>query len=174
MFARGFRLGRCPDPTFPRRTSMKKTLARLTLSAALLVCGASVAVAKWLPVHQIGSEKPLAVTDGDTRKGYSPSLGFASSNWQVGTTQAFSHAIALTPGGLYEFRLVHVQSTDDGAIKGLWDIYRDGLLACDDCVGRAYGLDGALGSYFKIYVGTPDAYAEKWHFSGYITSRFDY
>jgi hypothetical protein len=153
---------------------MKKTLFRLAMSAALAMSGASMALAKWLPVHQIGSEKPLALVDGDTGKAYTPTLGYASSNWQVATTQAFSHAVALTSGGLYELRLVHVQGSEDGVIKGLWDIYRDGVLACDDCVGRAYGLDGAIGSYFKIYVGSPDAYAERWHFSGYITSRFDY
>ena len=41
-------------------------------------------------------------------------------------------------------------------------------------MGKAYGLSGAIGDYFKIYVGMPHIYAERWHFSGYITNRFDY
>lgn len=135
---------------------------------------AATAAAKWLPVHQIASDKPIYVTDGDTGKQYKPTFGRASSNWQVGTKQGFSHAIAIADGGLYEFRLTRVQSSNDAEIQGLWDIYHDGVLACDDCVGKAYGLNGPLGNYFKIYVGTPLAYAEIWHFSGYITHRFDY
>lgn len=59
-------------------------------------------------------------------------------------------------------------------MTGLWDVYRNGSLVCNHCVGKVYGLSGAIGSYFKIYVGTPLAYAETWHFSGYITNRFDY
>jgi hypothetical protein len=158
--------------------TLTKEVGMNRVRVGLLVLGlssvSSLALAKWLPVHQIASEKPLYVVDGSTGKSYTPRLGRASSNWQVGTTQAFSHAIALADGGLYEFRLVHTQSSDDATINGLWDIYRDAVLVCDDCIGKAYGVDGAVGNYFKIYVGTPSAYAELWHFSGYITSRFDY
>jgi hypothetical protein len=55
-------------------------------------------------------------------------------------------------------------------------VYRNGALRCASCIGSAYGLSQAagVGNYFKIYVGSPFAYAEDWHFSGYITSRFDY
>ena len=151
---------------------MKRTVGMIVICAGL-VMGASSAFAKWLSVHQVASAKPLYLTDGDTGVSYTPSLGYSSSNWQVSTKQGFAHAVANTPGGLYEFRLVHVQSSDDYGINGLWDIYRGGVLACDDCVGKIYGLSGAVGDYFKIYVGTPLAYAEKWHFSGYITGRFD-
>ena len=139
-----------------------------------LLCAASLVAAKWLPVHQIASDKPLFVGDPELKAQYNPSFGKASSNWQVGTQQAFSHAIAITTGGLYEFRLVHTQSSNDSSISGLWDVYRDAVLVCDDCVGKVYGIDGAPGNYFKIYVGTPSGYAELWHYSGYITSRFDY
>jgi hypothetical protein len=146
----------------------------VTLVALGLSLVSSLAFAKWLPVHQIASEKPLSVTDGQTGKSYRPSFGRFSSNWQSGTSQAFAHGVAVADGGLYEFRLVRTKTSDDFGIQGLWDIYRDGLLVCDDCIGRAYGLDGAVGSGFKVYVGSPSAYAERWHFSGFITSRFDY
>ncbi len=148
------------------------------IRAGVLVLGllsmSSLAIAGWLPVHQIASDKPLYVIDGSTGVGYTPSFGDSSSNWQAFTNQAFSHAVAQAAGGLYEFRLVHTSSSDDSTIVGLWDVYRDGVLMCDDCVGKAYGLDAPVGNYFKIYVGTPLAYAERWHFSGYITHRFDY
>ena len=139
-----------------------------------LLSTSAIAAAGWLPVHQIASNKPLYVFDGNTGAHYTPSVGDASSNWQVSTTQAFAHAVAQTTGGLYEFRLVHTSSSNDSTILGLWDVYHDGVLVCDDCVGKAYGLDVPVGNYFKIYVGTPLAYAELWHFSGDITQRFDY
>jgi hypothetical protein len=153
---------------------MKSTIGTCVMAIGLLLGSTSLAVAKWLPVHQIASDKPLYVADGATGAWYKPTIGDSSSNWQVSTKQAFSHAVAVTPGGLYEFRMVHATSSDDTTINGLWDIYRDGLLVCNDCVGKAYGLNGAVGDYFKIYVGTPLAYAELWHFSGFITGRFDY
>lgn len=146
-------------------------------TVALFLCTltlASVAAAKWLAVHQVASDKPLYFTDGSTHKSYKIRTGFASSNWQVFTPEAFSHAVTVTTNGLYEFRMVKLSSSDDSSINGAWDIYHDGVLVCDDCIGSAYGLDQAPGNYFKIYVGTPLAYAEDWHYSGYITHRFDY
>lgn len=44
----------------------------------------------------------------------------------------------------------------------------------NNCIGKAYNLSTPIGDYFKIYIGTPAAYAEKWHFSGYVTRRFDF
>ncbi|MCP5018984.1 MAG: hypothetical protein GY938_27455 [Ketobacter sp.] len=42
-------------------------------------------------------------------------------------------------------------------------------------VGRAYGFTGPVGTgYFKIYCGDATHYAEKWHFSGYMTYKYDY
>ena len=143
--------------------------------ALLLGLFSSAAWAKWIPVHSVWSDnQPLYVADGDTGKWYTSTLGFSASSWQETTPQAFSHAVALAGGSLYEFRLVSVSSSDSDSILGLWDIYRDGTLVCNLCVGQAYGLSGAIGDYFKIYVGTPFGYAEKWHFSAYITNRFDY
>jgi hypothetical protein len=152
---------------------MVKTLAKWLFVIGMLVA-APLAHAKWYTVHQISSDSPLVVKDGSTGASYTPSYGYSSSNWQITTPQAFSHAIALTDGGQYEFRLVRVSGSDDSSITGLWDIYRDGALVVDNAIGKAYGLDGAVGDYFKIYVGTPTAYAENWLFSGYITHRFDY
>jgi hypothetical protein len=154
---------------------MMRLTKRLSLAVVLLGLCASAAWGKWLPVHSVWSDnRPIYVIDGDTGITYAPSQGYSASSWQQTTPQAFSHAAALTSNGQYEFRLVAVSASDNDSISGLWDIYRNGTLACNHCVGQAYGLSGAVGSYFKIYVGTPLAYAEKWHFSGYITSRFDY
>jgi len=139
-----------------------------------ILIAAPLAHAKWYAVHQISSDSPIVVIDGSTGESYAPSYGNSSSNWQVTTPQAFSHAVAITDAGQYEFRLVQVKTSDDSSILGLWDIYLNGTLVVDDAIGKAYGLDGAVGDYFKIYVGTPAAYAEKWLFSGYITHRFDY
>lgn len=152
-----------------------KTVFRFVIAALLVSFAASAAWAKWLPVHSVESEKPLYVADGDTGKWYTQDLGYSVSSWQEDTKQAFSHAVGLGGGHLYEFRMVQLTATPDAdSINGKWDVYRDGILVCGSCVGKAYGLSGAVGDYFKIYVGTPTAYAEKWHWSGYITHRFDY
>ncbi len=152
-----------------------KSPLRTSIAALSLLGLATAAEAKWVPVHSVWSDNsPLAVRDGDTGVWSTPSVGYSSSNWQEGTSQAFSHAVALSGGHLYEFRLVGVSTSTNDEIDKIWDVYKDGTLACDDCVGRVYGLSGSIGDYFKIYVGTPFGYAEKWHFSGYITNRFDY
>ncbi len=152
-----------------------KSPLRTAVAALALLGSASIAEAKWVPVHSVWSDNsPLAVKDGETGEWFTPDLGYSSSNWQEGTEQAFSHAVAFGNGHLYEFRLVTVSTSDNDEIGKLWDVYKDGVLACDDCVGKVYGLSGAIGDYFKIYVGSPFAYAETWHFSGYITNRFDY
>ncbi len=147
---------------------------RFLVAAFILGIFSSAAWAQGEPVHSVWSNRPLAIADGDTGKWYTPTDGNLVSSWQENTPQAFSHALGLAGGHQYEFRLVAVSSSDFDSILGLWDIYRDGTLACNHCVGQAYGLSGAIGNYFKIYVGDPFAYAEKWHYSGYITNRFDY
>ncbi len=153
---------------------MKRTFATILAITATCAAIEAQALAKSLPVHQVEAAKPLYLRDGDSGASYAHFPGASSSNWQEFTKQGFSHAIAYTPAGQYEFRLVFVQSSNNGGINGLWDIFRNGVPACDNCVGKVYGLNGAVGDYFKIYVGSPAGYAERWHYSGYITNRFDY
>lgn len=152
---------------------MRLTFRFLTF-AFLLAVFAPAVQAQGEPVHSVWSTRPIAVLDGDTGAVITPREGYSASSWQETTPQAFSHALAKTGLRSYEFRLVSVTSSDYDSILGLWDIYRNGSLVCNLCVGQAYGLSGAVGDYFKIYVGTPLAYAEKWGYSAYITSRFDY
>jgi hypothetical protein len=148
---------------------------RLSAVALLFSLFAASAQAKWLPVHSVWCEdRPILVRDGETGKTYTPDLGYSANSWQESTPQSFSHAVALAGGNQYEFRLITTSSNDVDSILGIWDVYKNGVLACNHCIGKAYGLSGAIGSYFKIYVGTPLVYAENWHFSGYITNRFDY
>jgi hypothetical protein len=70
--------------------------------------------------------------------------------------------------------LITPTASDADSITGKWIVRRNGVIVCNNCIGKAYGLSAAVGNYFKIYIGTPAAYAEKWHYSGYITSRFDF
>ncbi len=150
------------------RLSLRLTLALLALALA------TPAVAQ--DVHSVWSDTPLAVRDGDTDTWLTPTAGNSASGWQEGTPQAFVNAQAQAGGNSYEFRLVALGSSTGSEITGLWDVYRNGSLLCASCVGVAYGLDQAagVGNYFKIYIGDPLAYAEDWHFSGYITNRSDY
>lgn len=151
--------------------------SRLLLAAALVLSlSASAVSAKLLPVHSIWSDnRPIGINDGETGKSYEAVRGYSVTSWQEFTPQAFSHAVGVADNGsLYEFRLTSVTSSDAAEILGRWDIYRNGVLVCGSCIGKVYGVNGAIGDYFKIYVGTPFAYAELWHFSAYITNRFDY
>jgi hypothetical protein len=147
---------------------------RFLVTALALGLFASAAFAQGEPVHSVWSTRPIAIIDGDTGASFTPREGYSVSSWQESTPQAFSHAQGRNLLYQYEFRLVVVKGSDFDSILGLWDIYRNGALVCNLCVGQAYGLSGAVGDYFKIYVGTPTEYAEKWGYSGYITSRFDY
>lgn len=148
---------------------------RLMVAVLALGLSASAASAKWFPVHSVWSDnQPILIIDGNTGKQYQPSLGYSATSWQETTSQGFSHAVGLTSNGLYEFRMLSTSSNNNDEILGLWDVYHNGVLVCGSCVGKVYGLSFPIGNYFKIYVGTPLGYAERWHFSGYITNRFDY
>ncbi|HKB68780.1 MAG TPA: hypothetical protein VKC61_23260 [Pyrinomonadaceae bacterium] len=151
------------------------TLRSLLLLVVLTLFPATVAVAQ--NTHNVWSKKPFHLTDGDTGKKYTDfKMGSASAAWTEGTTRAYFRAVAIIAIGTpkYDFELVKTTSSSASEIEGLFDIKRDGVLVCDDCKGKLYGLNQAVGNYFKLYVGTPAAYAEKWHYSGYIGSRFDF
>lgn len=147
---------------------------RFLMTALILGLFASAAFAQGEPVHSVWSTRPIAILDGDTGAVITPREGNSVSSWQETTQQAFSNAQGSNGLKSYEFRLVVVKGSDADSIVGLWDIYRNGALVCNLCVGQAYGLSGSIGDYFKIYVGDPVAYAETWGYSGFITDRFDY
>jgi hypothetical protein len=153
---------------------IKLTLRLCLLFTALVLFPATAAMAQ--STHNVWSTSPLYVIDAQTGTTYSSFLsGNASAAWTQGTTNAYFHAVAVVTTSLnYDFQLVSVTSTNGDEINGLYDIRRNGTLVCTGCVGKAYGLSGVVGNYFKLYVGSPAGYAEKWHYSGYITSRFDF
>ena len=126
--------------------------------------------------HSVWSTKPLYVTDWATHKQYSTFVsGNAAFAWTEATPRAYAHAVAVvTPALKYDFMLINTTSSNNDSITGHWNVRRNGVLVCSNCIGKAYGLSQPIGNYFKIYVGTPLAYAEHWHYSGYITNRFDF
>ncbi len=131
------------------------------------------------PAHSVWSNKPLGMRDGDTMHAFNDlARGNAAFAWNQGTTIAYARAVGVVNATLtYDFRLVQVTgATSVSEIDGKFDIFKNGVNVCHLCIGRAYLLDqpAGTGKYFKLYVGTPAAYAEKWLYSGYITSRFDF
>ena len=130
------------------------------------------------PAHSVWSNKPFLVKDGATGAQYKTFVkGNAAFAWNAGTTTAYARAVGVITTALnYDFKLVSVTSTTADEIDGKFDVFRNGVNVCHLCIGKAYGLSQPAGAsnYFKIYVGTPAAYAEKWLYSGYITSRFDF
>ncbi|HEX8539905.1 MAG TPA: hypothetical protein VF664_20760 [Cystobacter sp.] len=117
------------------------------------------------PTHNVISNRGLYVSEP----------GAASQNitsadmtfvWTEGTTNAFGLAKAwVATGDAYEFQLVSVTApTKDSEIQGLWNISKNGTLLCSSCSGKVYGFYGS----FKFYSDNGH------HFSGFITSRYDY
>jgi hypothetical protein len=155
---------------------MRRFFSHIILSVTIVVfCTATVAAQSR---HSVWSDKPLMVRDGITNTSYNTFVrGNASFAWTQGTPRAYAYAAGqVTAALIYDFTLVSVTSSTNQMITGRWVVRRNGVVVCNNCIGKAYGLDQAAGAsnYFKIYVGTPLAYAEKWHYSGYITNRFDF
>jgi len=128
--------------------------------------------------HSVWSEKPLLIKDGDTGTTYKTFVkGTAVFAWVETTIRAYAHARGFISGtNYYEFILVKTTGSDADSISGLFNVRHNGSLVCNKCVGKAYWLSpgGGPGNYFKIYVGTPTGFAEKWLYSGEITTRLDY
>lgn len=153
---------------------MSKLASRILFSFTFLVLISAPALAQ--DSHSVWSTKPLYVNDWSTHKQHSV---FASGNaafaWTETTTKAYAHAVGVVTAALkYDFMLVSTTSCTADEITGRWNVRRNGVIVCNNCIGKAYLLSQPIGNYFKIYVGTPAAYAEHWHYSGYITNRFDF
>jgi hypothetical protein len=153
---------------------IKLTFRLFLLFTILALFPATAALAQ--STHSVWSTSPLYLVDFGTNTQYSSFVsGDMATAWTEGTSNAYFRAYAVVSSTLnYEFELVSVIGTGGDEINGLYDIKRNGTLVCNNCVGKAYGLSGSVGNYFKLYVGTPSGYAEDWHYSGYITSRYDF
>jgi len=168
-----------PTPTTSgfQEDFMNRFASRILLSFSLVTAFSVTALAQG--THSLWSKKPRLVKDGQTNVEYQTFVkGNAAFAWTESTVRAYAHAVAvIAPNLRFDFMLVRtIGSTADG-IDGLWDVRRNGVLVCNNCVGKAYMLSPSMtppGNYFKIYVGTPSGYAEKWLYSGDRTERFDF
>lgn len=130
-----------------------------------------------MPTHSIWTQQPYVVIDGDTNTQHSSfNRGNAAALWTENTRDGYFYAVVeVSSGEVYEFALIAIANSDADSITGFWDVKRNGTLVCNGCVGKAYGLSQSAGSnYFKIYIGDSLCYKESWHFSAYITNRFDF
>lgn len=155
---------------------MSRLISRIAFSCTFVFLFSVSAFAQ--TSHSVWSDKPFLVIDGDTKKEHKAfKEGEAIFAWTQATPRAYAHAHGvLATGQDYDFMLITTTGSDADSITGKWIVRRNGAIVCNNCIGKAYGLSQAAGggNYFKIYVGTPAAYAEKWLYSGYISSRFDF
>jgi hypothetical protein len=155
---------------------MRRLTSHLVLSFTLVFLFSASAFAQ--TSHSVWSDKPFIVIDGATKKEFKDlKKGDAIFAWTQATPRAYAHAHGvISPALNYDFMLISPTASDVDSISGRWIVRRNGVIVCNNCIGKAYGLSqpAGVGNYFKIYVGTPLAYAEKWLYSGYITSRFDF
>lgn len=155
---------------------MSRLTSRIVFSFFLVLLFSASAFAQ--NSHSVWSDKPFLIIDGATKKEYKDiKQGDAIFAWTQATPRAYAHAYGVITAALnYDFMLITTTASDADSISGRWIVRRNGVIVCNNCIGKAYGLSQAAGggNYFKIYVGTPMAYAERWLYSGYITSRFDF
>ncbi|MFY0580693.1 hypothetical protein ACN28S_46350 [Cystobacter fuscus] len=132
------------------------------LTALTVLCPA---LAWSAPTHNVMSNQGLYVSEPGAA---SQNISSADMTfvWTEGTTNAFGLAKAwVATGDAYEFQLASVTApTTATSIQGLWNISKNGTLLCASCAGQVYGFYGS----FKFYSNNG------YHFSGFITSRYDY
>ncbi len=163
-----------------KRIAVILTLTLLVSVISVVSSASSVSSASILPipvtnVHNVVSEKPLYVKDGLTGTWYDSVKGKCVISWQDNTRYGFYNArlTVYDPTAAanisYEFQLVSIANCSSDTIEGIFDIKKNGALVASGVTGKLYGLDQAVGNYFKFY-STGDV----WHMSAYITSRVDY
>ncbi|QNU67391.1 hypothetical protein EHE19_002300 [Ruminiclostridium herbifermentans] len=120
--------------------------------------------------HQIISEKPLYLNDGETDTWYDTVKGKVVIKWNnlIPIYNSLNAELQANNKVKYEFTLVSCESYSSDFIKGTFDIKKNGVLVASNIKGQLYGLNLSEGEYFKFY--SDDM---KWHFSAYITDRID-
>jgi len=160
----------------------------IAIFLVLMVVGLFSVSASAQKTHSVWTNNNgLVVADPTTGCNYGTFSGFnMATSWTEPTPgyPAQAHFRGVTKAGaagcttyFYDFRLIKSAATDPDYIKGVWDVYRSGVLVCSACDGIAYGLSSAagVGNYYKVYVDDP-AYpgTENWLYSGYINTRKDF
>jgi hypothetical protein len=121
------------------------------------------------PIHNVWATTPMYVAD--TAGWYNATTVNSSFGWNEATGYAFGNARATVGTNVYEFQLTSVTaSTTSGQIIGTWNVTKNNVVICGNCQGSAYGLDGGVGNYYKIYVGPNNAF----HLSAGITNAYNY
>jgi hypothetical protein len=155
---------------------MNKMIVCLILGVTLSLVGTVITYAA--DVHSIEAQKPYYLTDGTSGSTYSPAKGNCVIGWNDKTSYGFNVARFSIPDAAtpleYEFILVAISNSDSNQIEGLWDIKRNGILVAKGIVGKLYGLNLPVGSYLKFYGGNSQYNTNTWHFSAYITGRYDF
>lgn len=165
---------------------MKKQTVAIFL--VLMVVGLfSISASAQRKTHSIWTNSNgLVVVDPQIPCTYTTFSGFnMATSWTEPTPgyAAQAHFRGVTKAGAvgcttfyYEFELVKSAATDPDYIKGVWDIYRNGVQVCTACDGVAYGLNQAAGAgnYYKLYIDDPTYGSNAWLYSGYINVRKDF
>lgn len=135
------------------------------------------------------NDNGLVIRDAETRCDYTSLRAFdMATSWTepapptypaVAHFRGVSKAYATSIGcrdHWYEFRLVRTAATTVDDITGLWNVYRDNVLMCNQCKGVAYGLSqpAGAGNYYKVYIDDPVYGPQTWLYSGYIDARKDF
>src|SRR6266513_406348 len=132
---------------------MSKLTSRIVLSFTLVILFSGSAFAQ--TSHSVWSDKPFLVIDGKSGKEFKDlKKGDAIFAWTQATPRAYAHAHGMINATLnYDFMLVSVTSSDADSIRGKWIVRRNGIIVCNNCIGKAYGLSQPAGggNYFKIY-----------------------
>lgn len=149
---------------------MKKLIMALVCSLA-----GSVMAANNITVV---SNAPLSVLDGTNNATYTPQSGNVATSFSIATRLGHARAlINVSPSQNYDVRLVSVGNVANDVVFGLWDIYRNGTLVCNACVGRMWGVVNVQGpNPMPLIISIGDAYSfnEKWRFTSTVNYRSEF
>ncbi len=123
-------------------------------------------------VHTVISDKAIYLSD-PSASSFQNATGCTTISWYENTGKAFFNSKVTVGEGdkkaTYEFELNEVKTSDMYSIVGTFNIKKNGEYVAKEIPGKVYGIDQPVGEYFKFY-----SEGEKWHVSGYITSRIDF
>ncbi len=147
---------------------MRKTAIALASGLLLAVAPSFAATA-----IDVVSTTPVSFLE-NTGATYTPLNGNLIASYSVGTRYGHVRVKSQVTGNLsYEIQLVSVATAQNDLVVGLWDVWRNGVLVCNGCVGRMFGL---VPSSPSVTISIGDAYSatEKWRYVGNISYRNEF
>jgi hypothetical protein len=148
-------------------------MKRLTMGILFLLVTFALSTSAWAKsdIHTVTSESAYLILDGTTGEYHTGSNvdGECTISWKENTRCSFLDAKLRTSKDKFEFIMVSISNCDNDKIEGLFDIYKNGILAANGVVGKAWGLSGLI---IQFTAGTSQCNQNEWEFWFNVDYRF--